>query len=56
MSEAVYTALIDAGVQVELARVAGEDVYIPLGAAANLVLVQEEDVRAAALRLMKGEK
>jgi 2-oxoisovalerate dehydrogenase E1 component len=56
MSEAVYTALVDAGVKAEMARVAGEDVYIPLGAAANLVLVQEEDVRAAALRLMKGEQ
>ncbi len=49
VSEAVYTALIDQGYRGRLARVAGDDVYIPLGAAANLVLVQEEDIVRAAL-------
>ena len=52
ISEAVYTALVDAGVRVPMARVAGHDVYIPLGGAANLVLVQEDDILAAARTLM----
>ncbi len=51
ISEAVFTALVDAGVKASMARVAGHDVYIPLGAAANLVLVQEADILHAALAL-----
>jgi 2-oxoisovalerate dehydrogenase E1 component len=51
VSEAVYTALIDAGVDTQLARVAGADVYVPLAGAANLVLVQEAEIVAAALAL-----
>ena len=34
------------------ARVTSVDTYIPLGAAANLVLVQEPDIEAAALQLV----
>jgi 2-oxoisovalerate dehydrogenase E1 component len=52
VSEAVFAALIDRGVQARMARVAGEDVYIPLGGAANLVLVQEADIVAAARSLL----
>lgn len=52
LSEAVYTALVDAQAGVRMARVAGEDVYIPLGGAANLVLIQEPDILAAALALL----
>ncbi len=44
LSEAIYTALVDGGYRGKLSRVAGHDVYIPLGAAANLVLVQEADI------------
>jgi len=55
LSEGIYAALVDAGVEADLARVAGEDVYIPLGGAANLVLVQEADIEAAALRLCGKE-
>jgi 2-oxoisovalerate dehydrogenase E1 component len=51
VSEGVFTALVDQGVNAAMARVAGDDVYIPLGAAANLVLVQEADILAAALAL-----
>ncbi|MDP2316120.1 MAG: thiamine pyrophosphate-dependent enzyme [Pseudomonadota bacterium] len=51
LSEGIYTALIDAGVDAEMARVAGADVYVPLGGAANLVLVQEAEIVAAALAL-----
>jgi 2-oxoisovalerate dehydrogenase E1 component len=52
VSEGIFTALIDAGVHAEMARVAGQDVYIPLGGAANLVLVQEADILAAARALV----
>ncbi len=49
VSEAVFTALVDARADVRMSRVAGRDVYIPLGGAANLVLVQEDDIVQAAL-------
>ncbi|MDP2308999.1 MAG: thiamine pyrophosphate-dependent enzyme [Pseudomonadota bacterium] len=52
LSEGIFTALIDAGVDAEMARVAGADVYVPLAAAANLVLVQEAEIVAAALALV----
>ena len=53
ISEAVYTALVDGGARASMARVAGHDVYIPLGGAANLVLVQEDDILEAALSLVR---
>ncbi|MFZ5476014.1 MAG: thiamine pyrophosphate-dependent enzyme [Myxococcota bacterium] len=56
VSEAVYTALIDGGYRGGLARVAGEDVYIPLGAAANLVLVQEDDILERARTLLPSPR
>jgi 2-oxoisovalerate dehydrogenase E1 component len=40
--------------EVQTARVTGADTYIPLGAAANLVLVQEHDIDAAARSLLSG--
>ena len=49
--EAIFTALVENGVKAEMARVAGKDVFIPLGGAANLVLVQEDDIETAALKL-----
>jgi 2-oxoisovalerate dehydrogenase E1 component len=54
VSEGIYTALIDAGVDATLRRVAGQDVYIPLGGAANLVLVQEDDIFNAAKSMFGG--
>ena len=53
VSEAVFAALIDAGTDVQMARVAGMDVYIPLGDAANLVLVQEADIVHGVLALLE---
>lgn len=53
LSEALFTVLIDHHVDARMARVAGEDVYIPLGDAANLVLVQEPHIIDAAIRLMR---
>lgn len=54
MSEAIFTALIDAGCDVQMRRVAGMDTYIPLGGAANLVLIQEADIIEGALELCGG--
>ncbi len=52
VSEGVVTALVDAGFGGKLARVASEDSFIPLGAAANLVLLSEETIYSAARRLV----
>ena len=52
VAEAVLAQLVEGCPEVRMARVAGEDCYVPLGAAANLVLVQEDDIAAAALRLL----
>ena len=38
--------------EAEVARISAADTYIPLGAAANLVLIQEADIEQAALSLM----
>jgi 2-oxoisovalerate dehydrogenase E1 component len=51
VSEAVIAALVDRGFTGRIARVAAADSYIPLGAAANHVLVSEADIERAALAL-----
>ena len=53
LSEALVTHLVEAGFDGPVARVTGVDTFIPLGAAANLVLVQEPDIEAAALEVCK---
>ena len=52
LSEAIFTVLVDHETKLTMARVTGEDVYIPLGGAANLVLVQEPQIIEAARKLM----
>ncbi|WP_347351443.1 thiamine pyrophosphate-dependent enzyme [Intrasporangium sp.] len=52
VSEGVVTALVDAGFQGQIARVASADSFVPLGAAANLVLLSEETIRHAARELL----
>lgn len=47
VAEAVLAQLVERCPEVKMRRVAGEDCYVPLGAAANLVLVQEDDIEAA---------
>lgn len=55
IAEEIFTHIVEGcGEQVKLARVAGEDTYIPLADAANLVLVQEPEIVAAAKALLKG--
>jgi 2-oxoisovalerate dehydrogenase E1 component len=55
VAEGVMAALVERCPEVRMARVAGIDTFIPLGAAANLVLVQEADIEAAALEIMATE-
>jgi 2-oxoisovalerate dehydrogenase E1 component len=52
VSEAITTALVDGGFAGAIARVAAHDTFIPLGAAANHVLVSEDDIERAALALV----
>jgi 2-oxoisovalerate dehydrogenase E1 component len=51
-SAAIAAALLDAADSVRFARVAARDSFIPLGDAARLVLVDEEQILAAARRLL----
>jgi 2-oxoisovalerate dehydrogenase E1 component len=51
VSEGVMAQLIDRGFGGPVARVASADSYIPLGAAANHVLVSEADIERAALAI-----
>jgi len=48
----VLAALVDAGFEGKVARVAGRDSFVPLGDAANLVLLSEAEIEAAALALL----
>ena len=52
VGEGVVTALVEGGYDGRIARVSAEDSPVPLGGAANLVLVQEEGIEAAARELM----
>jgi 2-oxoisovalerate dehydrogenase E1 component len=51
-SEGVVTALVDAGITTRIGRVTSKDSFIPLGDAAKLVLLSEEEIEAAAYRLL----
>jgi 2-oxoisovalerate dehydrogenase E1 component len=53
VSEGVLAALVDAGFDGRLARVASKDSFVPLGDAARLVLVSEEEIEDAALALLR---
>jgi 2-oxoisovalerate dehydrogenase E1 component len=51
VSEGILAALIDAGFQGQVARVASKDSFIPLGDASSLVLLSEAEIEEAALAL-----
>jgi 2-oxoisovalerate dehydrogenase E1 component len=51
VGEGVVTALVENGFPGPIARVAGADSFVPLGPAANLVLVSEDEIVEAARRL-----
>src|SRR5207302_641020 len=48
VSEGIVTALVDEGFLGTISRVTSQDSFIPLGAAANHVLLQEAEIEAAA--------
>jgi len=54
MAEGIMTALVERCPAVKMKRVTGVDTYIPLGAAANLVLVSENDIETAAKDLVNS--
>ncbi len=54
VSEAVAAAILEASPGTCFARVTSADSFIPLGNAANLVLVSEQDIVAAACELVRG--
>jgi 2-oxoisovalerate dehydrogenase E1 component len=52
VSEGVLAELVDTGFDGKLARVTSKDSFVPLGDAASLVLVSEDEIEAAALDLL----
>jgi len=50
VGEGIIAALVERGVGATINRIAATDSFVPLGAAANLVLVSEDDIVAAASR------
>ncbi|MDT4921098.1 MAG: 2-oxoisovalerate dehydrogenase component, partial [Pseudonocardiales bacterium] len=52
VGEGVLALLVEAGYRGKLARVASRDSFVPLGAAANLVLLGEDEIEAAARELV----
>jgi 2-oxoisovalerate dehydrogenase E1 component len=53
VGEGIITALVEHGYGGRIARVASRDSYVPLGDAANLVLLSEDDIEHAAVGLMR---
>jgi 2-oxoisovalerate dehydrogenase E1 component len=54
VSEGVLGALADANFEGKVSRVTSQDSFIPLGEAAELVLLQEDEIDAAARALVSG--
>ena len=52
VGEGVLAALVDNGYRGRMARVASHDSYVPIGDAANLVLLEEAAIGEAAVRLL----
>ena len=52
VGEGVVAELVDAGYAGPLARVSSKDSFIPLGDAARLVLLSEQEIEEAAMRLL----
>jgi 2-oxoisovalerate dehydrogenase E1 component len=53
VGEAVLAGLAEGGYTGAAARVAADDSFVPLGDAANLVLVSEDDIVKAALAVAR---
>lgn len=54
VSEAIITGLVERDFRGPIRRIAAHDTFVPLGPAADLVLVQEHDIEAAASALHEG--
>lgn len=54
VSESVVSLLVDRGYRGSIARVTSQDSFIPLGAAAELVLLSEDDIVKAASELVSS--
>ncbi len=54
VGEGILAALVEHGFRGAMARVAGADTYIPLGTAAETVLLSQEDIEQAAERLVRA--
>jgi 2-oxoisovalerate dehydrogenase E1 component len=54
VSEGVVTALVDAGYRGVIARVTSEDSFVPLGRAADAVLLDEPTIEKAAIDLVQS--
>ena len=52
VGEGVIAALVENGFSGRIARVSSVDSYVPLGDAANLVLLSENDIEQAARRMV----
>ena len=52
VSEAVVTALVDGGYRGRVSRVTSADSFVPLGPAADTVLLSEDDIVAAAAEML----
>jgi 2-oxoisovalerate dehydrogenase E1 component len=53
VGEGVLARLVESGYRGRMARVSSRDSYVPLGAAADLVLLGEDDIEAAARELVR---
>jgi 2-oxoisovalerate dehydrogenase E1 component len=54
VSEGVLAALLDAGYTGRLSRVTSEDTFVPLGNAANQVLLSQATIKQAAQHLLNN--
>ncbi|GAB3900983.1 thiamine pyrophosphate-dependent enzyme [Microbispora bryophytorum subsp. camponoti] len=54
VSESVIAALVDNGFRGPIARVTSQDSFVPLGPAADTVLLSESDIERAARKLLKA--
>jgi 2-oxoisovalerate dehydrogenase E1 component len=49
----VVAALVDAGVEAPVSRVNSADSFVPLGPAADVVLLQEDEILTAARQALR---
>jgi 2-oxoisovalerate dehydrogenase E1 component len=54
IAEEIFTSLEEHAPGIRKKRVAGKDSYIPLASAANLILLSEEEIHAAAQKLLRS--